>query len=529
MLAVRYANHSAEEFNTHGFTAGFRFLIGDLNYYISETTEATTFTLWTKMFYAGILLAFSIIHFLLFLFYPTEKRNLYFAVFTGFLALLTYTVIEVDYTDSPITVISYYRVSLIAWLLTVLYALRFTYSLFYTKLPKSFWVFSAVAVFLAIGTWNEAQSLNLFRQLFVFVILLEILRVLIIAFYKKKPGVWVIGTGLFCFVAGILYTVLANLDMISGEPELGNIYGSVGLIIGMSVYLSRDFARTNKRLEYKLREVKQLSERSLEQERINKQKEIERKLLEAENTRKSNELEEARALQLSMLPKKIPDSEFWDIAVFMETAQEVGGDYYDFAFDKSGTMTIAVGDATGHGMKAGIMVATAKSYFHTLANEHDGVEMLRRMSSGIRNMDLRMMYMSMLFLKCNGHSVQYTAAGMPPVLYFDAKKKTITRHLVKGMPLGARVDFPYREESIRVTPGDYILIMSDGLMELFNRKREMLGITRIEEALQGSEFSDASEVLSLVQKLAKEWAGDAIQEDDITLMVLKAKNSTGIA
>jgi serine phosphatase RsbU (regulator of sigma subunit) len=75
------------------------------------------------------------------------------------------------------------------------------------------------------------------------------------------------------------------------------------MIFSMSIYLSRDFAKTNRQVEQKLREVKHLSERSLAQERINREKEVERKLLAAENERKSKELEEARQLQLSMLPK----------------------------------------------------------------------------------------------------------------------------------------------------------------------------------------------------------------------------------
>lgn len=125
---------------------------------------------------------------------------------------------------------------------------------------------------------------------------------------------------------GILFSVMVNLDLISGDPMMGNILCSSGLIFAMSIYLSRDIAKTQKRLEHKLIEVKHLSERSLEQERINKKKELERKLLAVENERKSRELEEARALQLSMLPKQISQTDEWDIAVFMETAQEVGGD-----------------------------------------------------------------------------------------------------------------------------------------------------------------------------------------------------------
>ncbi|SMO80651.1 PP2C family protein-serine/threonine phosphatase [Gracilimonas mengyeensis] len=523
VIAVRFANHAARSFNEYGFTAGFRFLIGDLDYHVASSIGGATSTTWSKVLYTGILLAFTVIHMLLFAFYPSGKQNLFFALFTAFLALLTFTILQTNYSDSPLLAISYYRVSLIAWLFTIVYALRFCYSLFYDNPPKVFWIFGVIGLGLAIGTWFDARNLDVYRELFAFLGLMEIIRVLMISFYKQKEGVWIIGSGLMCLVAGILFTVLANLDVISGDPVLGNLYGSAGLIFGMSIYLSRDFAQTNKRLKYKLEEVKHLSERALEQERINKQKEIEHELLTAENERKSKELEEARALQLSMLPKKVPESSYWDIAVFMETAHEVGGDYYDFVQKGEDVLTVAVGDATGHGMKAGIMVATAKSYFHTLANNYDTVEMLQRMSSGIRNMNLRMMFMSMLFLKCKQHSIEYTSAGMPPVLHYQNQQGTVRQVLLKGMPLGARVEFPYQKLELSVQPGDSLLLMSDGLMELFNKEREQLGLERIEQVFKDIGDGSASDIISEIMRLAEKWAGGNIQEDDITLVALKAK------
>ncbi len=91
----------------------------------------------------------------------------------------------------------------------------------------------------------------------------------------------------------------------------------------MSVYLARDIASTNKNLILQLKNVKELSKKELEQQ-LRAQK------AEAENERKSKELEEARQLQLSMLPKELPQLPNLDIAVYMKTATEVGGDYYDF-------------------------------------------------------------------------------------------------------------------------------------------------------------------------------------------------------
>ena len=88
-----------------------------------------------------------------------------------------------------------------------------------------------------------------------------------------------------------------------------------------------------------------------------------KKLLQLENNRKTKELEEARQLQLSMLPKTIPSLPHLDIAVYMKTATEVGGDYYDFNVGLDGTLTVAIGDATGHGMQAGTIVSMAKALF----------------------------------------------------------------------------------------------------------------------------------------------------------------------
>jgi len=523
VLAVRFANHNAATFNDYGFTAGFRFLIGELDYYVESTLNQMMHTPWSQLFFAGALVAFTIIHFLLFAFYPSERRNLYFALFTFFLAALTYTLLESSYAESPLMIITFYRLSLIAWLFTVIYALRFTYSLFYDDRPIQFWGFLGLGLGLAIATWFDAQDLDIYRELFVLVTLFEISRVLMLSFFKKEEGVLIIGTGLAGFAGGIFYTVLVNLEFTSGDPVLGNIVGSSLLIFSMSIYLSRDFAKTQKRLEHKLVEVKHLSERSLQQERINKQKEIERKLLEAENERKSRELEEARALQLSMLPKQIPQNERWDIAVFMETAQEVGGDYYDFSISKNGNLTVAIGDATGHGMKAGIMVATAKSYFHTLANNYDNLGIIQRMSSGIRNMDLKMMYMGFMLFKCTEECIRITSAGMPPCLKYNAEDGEVKEILLKGMPLGSEVEYPYKEEEIAVQKGDTFLLMSDGLMELFNDKREQLGMDRIKRVFRDAAGSSASDILSQITKLIDQWSGTKSQEDDITVLVMKAK------
>ena len=86
----------------------------------------------------------------------------------------------------------------------------------------------------------------------------------------------------------------------------------------------------NDELEKEIETVKELSKQKIESERIEKERELEQKLLAADNLRKTKELDEARALQLSMLPKELPRLPNLEIAAKMLTATEVGGDYYDF-------------------------------------------------------------------------------------------------------------------------------------------------------------------------------------------------------
>ncbi len=101
------------------------------------------------------------------------------------------------------------------------------------------------------------------------------------------------------------------------------------------------------------------------------------------HARKTHELEEARNLQLSLLPGQLPQLPNLEIAVYMKTATEVGGDYYDFKVAADGTLNIALGDATGHGMQAGTMVTLMKGLFSADPGRMDITSFFRQSSEGI--------------------------------------------------------------------------------------------------------------------------------------------------
>jgi len=157
-------------------------------------------------------------------------------------------------------------------------------------------------------------------------------------------------------------------------------------------------------------------------------------IIQAENDRKTSELEEARELQLSMLPKELPNHPNLDIAVYMQTATEVGGDYYDFHLGEDETLTAVIGDATGHGMKAGTMVTITKSLFDSLASRENILETFDIISKVIKGMKIRQLSMCLMMLKIKDDKLFLSSAAMPPVLIYQKKNQAVEEILVKGMP-----------------------------------------------------------------------------------------------
>ena len=173
-------------------------------------------------------------------------------------------------------------------------------------------------------------------------------------------------------------------------------------------------------------------------------------LVEAENERRAKELEEARQLQLSMLPKKLPKIEGLEIAAYMKPATEVGGDYYDFHVSDDGTLTVAVGDATGHGLKAGSVVTATKSLFNAFA-KHDrhSADSQRDRARHLKQMNLRGLFMAMTILKIKDNQVNLSIAGMPSAIIYRAASKTVEEISIRAMPLGSIAKSKYRRTPIR--------------------------------------------------------------------------------
>jgi serine phosphatase RsbU (regulator of sigma subunit) len=531
LLAVRYSNFSADYFNQAGQAAGFTCILGDLNSYVDQRASTIRTATVYQLLFTAAPLALALMHFLMFLFYPRAKENLYYAVAMTGLAALTYSDFQWPFVTNPAHFVLLNRLTFPIVSVALLFGLLTAYAHVYEKLPKQIIPIALAAAGLAIwGFLRLDRIAGLALYGFIALVAVELLRVILLPSLRRKEGAVITGAGLIAAVLAFVYQILINLRVLGSvfEVQVVYVYGILILGISMSINLSRNYARTNKNLEQRLIQVQALSEKNLQQERRAKDEEIARLRLEADNARKTQELEAAHNLQLAMLPKEIPMLPHLDIAVYMKAATEVGGDYYDFDLARDGTLTVAVGDATDHGAKAGTMVAVTKGLFHELADNPDPRQVFEKYTCAFKRMHLGQLYMAMTLAKIKDHKMITAAAGMPPTLIYRAATRGVEEVALKGMPLGGFSQFPYQQQEIDLHGGDTIVLMSDGFPERFNDKGEILDYPRAKEIFAEVGDQAPQKIIDHFTRASEAWAKGQPQEDDVTFVVLKVKETAAV-
>lgn len=256
--------------------------------------------------------------------------------------------------------------------------------------------------------------------------------------------------------------------------------------------------------------------------RDNQEKLVEQETLRRDYERKTRELEEARAFQLSLLPKTLPAHPRFEIAVSMQTATEVGGDYYDFHLSEDGVLTAAVGDATGHGARAGTMVTVVKSLFSADSGRSAPREFLAEAAVAVKRMELERMAMSLTLARVEGKTLTLAAAGMPPALLYRAATKEVEEIALEGMPLGG-LAYDYQELSLGVASGDTLLLMSDGLPELQDDQGEPFGYPRVRQRFQELGGGAPEDIIAGLGDAARAWIGGKPPNDDVTFVVIRVR------
>ncbi len=243
----------------------------------------------------------------------------------------------------------------------------------------------------------------------------------------------------------------------------------------------------------------------------------ERELLE-------QELEVARSIQQASLPKEVPTLEGWEIAPFYQPAREVGGDFYDFLELKDGRLGIVVGDATGKGVPAALVMASARSMLRAVAQalgSSSPGDVLRRVNDALVTDIPPNMFVTCFYaiLDPDSASLRYANAGHD-LPYLRRRSGEAEELRARGMPLGLMPGMSYEEKEIILEADEGVLFYSDGLVEAHNPKGEMFGFPRLRTLVadHGEERTLGEFLMGeLYSFVGKGWE----QEDDITLLTLR--------
>jgi predicted ester cyclase len=240
-----------------------------------------------------------------------------------------------------------------------------------------------------------------------------------------------------------------------------------------------------------------------------------------ERERVEQELRVARSIQQASLPEEVPTLAGWQITPYYRPAREVGGDFYDFHLLSDGRLGVVVGDATGKGVPAALVMSTTCGMLRLAAQSYSSPgQILQGVNEVLCPYIPANMFVTCFYAILDPESglLRYANAGHDlPYLHHDGKAKELR---ARGMPLGLMPGMSYEEKEDSLEVGDGALLYTDGLVEAHDPQREMFGFPRLQELV-----SEHGEEESLEEALLEElysFVGEGWeQEDDITLVTLR--------
>jgi serine phosphatase RsbU (regulator of sigma subunit) len=240
-----------------------------------------------------------------------------------------------------------------------------------------------------------------------------------------------------------------------------------------------------------------------------------------ERERIEQELQVARQIQQALLPEATPQLDGWELTTYYEPAREVGGDFYDFLEFEDGRVGLVVGDATGKGMPAALVMATTRGTLRAVVQSVESPgEVLARVNEALVAEVPQNMFVTCLYaiLDPKRTSLRYANAGHDlPYLHHSGECEELR---ARGMPLGLMPAMSYEEKEIELDVGEGVFFYSDGLVEAHDPNGEMFGFPRLKALI--AEHAEEGSIGNFLMEELHSFVGDGWeQEDDITLLRLR--------
>lgn len=243
-----------------------------------------------------------------------------------------------------------------------------------------------------------------------------------------------------------------------------------------------------------------------------------------------DDLELAKKIQTSLMPEVPPENEYYTITAYSEAAQDVGGDYFDLIVsEKSGKTFIIIGDISGKGMAAALYMVRVQAIVHFLIETHSDVkEIIIELKKYFAKKLKREYFLTITVASINSNGkVRFCRAGHTPVLHYKKSSNEFTVLNPKGMGIGLNDKGMFEkvlaEETLETEKGDILFFYTDGVTEMMNMARLQFGEERIKRIIMENADKSAEEIKEKILQTIKRFQGDAPVNDDLTLVLLKAK------
>ncbi len=235
------------------------------------------------------------------------------------------------------------------------------------------------------------------------------------------------------------------------------------------------------------------------------------------------DLSAAHTVQVGLLPKSLPSIEGYEFSADSIPAKSVAGDLYDFIPLDDGRIALTLGDVSGKGMPAALLMANVQATVRAYSRLNSDPEACIGQSNALLfNSTSPDKFATLLYavLDSKSHVLHYTNAGHEDPLYFH-KGKVAQRLKAGGVPLGVVEGFPFQSERIEIRKGDVVIVCSDGIYDAVNATGDRFGSERVETIAGKFQSHSASEIAAAIFDEVRSHTSDTPQFDDMTILIMK--------
>ncbi len=236
---------------------------------------------------------------------------------------------------------------------------------------------------------------------------------------------------------------------------------------------------------------------------------------------------EAAEIQQSLLVDEPPRFAGYDIACRSVAAEEVGGDFYDFHDLGDGMLGFAIGDASGHGLPAALLVRDVVTGLRMgIEKELKVAHVFEKLNRVIHRSRLSSRFVSVFYaeLEAEGNLVYVNAGHQPPILFFreaPADRPADMELSVGGTVIGPLPQAQFRRGFARMRPGEVLVACTDGILERRDAASEFFGVERLQSLVRAAQDESAQAILDRLFEASRAWGDPRPWEDDATIVVVK--------